>query len=315
MNKMQTLFNWAQQKNCAIVAFNISNMEVMKGITTALNNLQCPAILQVSAGARRYTGSDYLRALFNTAQANTQTTLVLHLDHGDSFELCKDCIDHGFDSVMIDGSHLPFAENVALTKKVVDYAHAHDVWVEGELGEICGIEDAVNVAHSKYTDPAKAREFVQKTGVDSLAVSIGTAHGAYKYAVGSTPALRYDILKQIHAAIPDTPLVLHGASSVIPEYVTTINQFGGQVKDAVGIHERELARAIDDGVRKINIDSDLRLAITATIRQYFHDQPAVFDPRSYLKEAMKAVTAVAERKLKYYTLRNDQSLGQDHHWP
>ena len=310
---MQSLFNWAKEKQCAIVAFNISNMEVMKGLTTALNNLACPAILQVSAGARRYTGADYLRSLFDTAQANTKQTLILHLDHGDSFELCKDCIDHGFDSVMIDGSHLPYEENIALTKKVVDYAHAHDVWVEGELGEICGIEDAVNVATSKYTDPAKAREFVERTGVDSLAISIGTAHGAYKYAPGSTPALRYDILKQIHAAIPDTPLVLHGASSVVPEYVTTINQFGGDLKNAVGIHERELARAIDDGVRKINIDSDLRLAITATIRQYFHEHPAVFDPRSYWTEAMKAVTAVAERKLKYYTLRNVKSLGKDSH--
>lgn len=313
MNKMRTLFNWAEQKHCALVAFNISNMEVMKGLTTALNDLDCPAILQVSAGARRYTGADYLRALFDTAQANTKQTLILHLDHGDSFELCKDCIDHGFDSVMIDGSHLPFAENIALTKKVVDYAHAHDVWVEGELGEICGIEDAVNVAHSKYTDPDKAREFVARTGVDSLAVSIGTAHGAYKYAAGSTPKLRYDILKQIHAAIPDTPLVLHGASSVIPEYIATINQFGGAIKNAMGIHERELARTIDDGVRKINIDSDLRLAVTATIRQYFHDQPAVFDPRSYWTAAMKAVTAVAERKLKYYTLRNVKSLGEDSH--
>ena len=310
---MQSLFNWAKEQQCALVAFNISNMEVMKGITAALNNLSCPAILQVSAGARRYTGADYLRSLFDTAQANTKQTLVLHLDHGDSFELCKDCIDHGFDSVMIDGSHLPYEENIALTKKVVDYAHAHDVWVEGELGEICGIEDVVNVATSKYTDPAKAREFVARTGVDSLAVSIGTAHGAYKYAAGSTPALRFDILKQIHAAIPDTPLVLHGASSVIPEYVATINQFGGEIKDAVGIHEQELAKAINDGVRKINIDSDLRLAITATIRQYFQEHPAVFDPRSYWTEAMKAVTAVAERKLKYYTLRNVKSLGQDRH--
>ena len=275
----------------------------MKGLTTALNHLDCPAILQVSAGARQYTGSDYLRALFETARHNTKQPLILHLDHGDSFELCRDCIDSGFDSVMIDGSHLPFAENVALTKQVVDYAHAHNVWVEGELGEICGIEDAVNVANSKYTDPAKAREFVALTGVDSLAVSIGTAHGAYKYTPGETPKLRLDILEQIHAALPQTPLVLHGASSVIPELVAEINQFGGAIKNAQGIPERNLAQTIDYGVRKINVDSDLRLAVTATIRHYFHDHPEVFDPRVYWKAAMGAVAQVAERKLKEYTLR------------
>lgn len=309
MNKMRELFTWAQQNHRALVAFNISNMEIMKGITAALNNLDCPAILQVSAGARKYTGPEYLRALFDTAKKQTKNQLILHLDHGDSFELCKDCIDSGFDSVMIDGSHLPFAENIALTKKVVDYAHQHDVWVEGELGEICGIEDAVSASVSKYTDPQKAQEFVARTGVDSLAISIGTAHGAYKYLVGSTPLLRFDILKKIHQTIPDTPLVLHGASSVIQAYVQTINQYGGEIKDAVGIDESVLAQTIDDGVCKINIDSDLRLAVTATIRQYFHDNPAVFDPRSYWKEAIKAVTAVAERKLKYYTLRNAENLG------
>lgn len=310
---MKELFDWANQHQRALVAFNISNMEIMKGITAALDNLQCPAILQVSAGARKYTGTEYLRALFNTARSLTKQKLVLHLDHGDSFALCKDCIDSGFDSVMIDGSHLPFDENVALTKKVVDYAHQHNVWVEGELGEICGIEDDVNVSDSKYTNPERAKEFVAKTGVDSLAVSIGTAHGAYKYLVGSTPVLRFDILHEIHQLIPNTPLVLHGASSVIPEYVDTINQYGGEVKDAVGIDESVLARTIKDGVRKINIDSDLRLAVTATFRKYFHDNPAVFDPRSYWKEAIKEVTKVAERKLKYYTLANAENLGKNHH--
>ncbi len=301
-NTAKELFDWAEKNKRAIIAFNISNMETIKGITNALENLQCPAILQVSAGARKYTGTKYLRALFDTAKEMSTVPLVLHLDHGDTFELCKDCIDNGFDSVMIDGSHLDFEDNIALTKKVVDYAHKHNVLVEGELGQICGIEDDINVTDSKYTDPEMAKEFVERTGVDSLAISIGTCHGAYKYAVGSTPVLRMDILEEIHKLIPNTPLVLHGASSVTPEYVSRINEFGGKIENALGIHESAIAKTIDFGVRKINIDSDVRLAVTSTIRKYFHDNTSVFDPRSYLKEAMKEVTKLAEEKLKFYTV-------------
>jgi fructose-bisphosphate aldolase class II len=270
-------------------------------VTAALAKLNCPAILQVSSGARKYASPQYLRALFDAAKATTPVLLALHLDHGDTFELCKDWIDAGFDSVMIDGSAKSFSENVALTKKVVDYAHKNGVWVEGELGEICGIEDEVIAEKSRYTDPKKAKEFVDKTGVDSLAVSIGTAHGAFKYAPGSVPKLRIDILKQIHKLLPQTPLVLHGASSVTPEYVNTIGEFGGDIKNACGIHESEIAKTIAHGVRKINIDSDIRLAVTSTIRKYMHDNPSAFDPRTYLGAARTETQKIAETKLKFYT--------------
>jgi fructose-bisphosphate aldolase class II len=298
---MRKIFEWANARKRAIVAFNISNMETIQGVTAAAAKLNCPAILQVSAGARKYADPKYLLALFNAAKAAAPAPLILHLDHGDTFELCKECIDGGFDSVMFDGSGLPFEENISLTKKVVGYAHKKGVWVEGELGQICGIEDDLAAAAGKYTDPAAAKEFVARTGVDSLAISIGTAHGAHKYAPNTAPKLRLDILKKIHKLLPNTPLVLHGASSVIPEYTEMINRYGGEIKDAFGMPETEIAKTIAYGVRKINIDSDIRLAITAAIRRHLHENPAVFDPRSYLKEARAETERVATMKLKHYT--------------
>lgn len=298
---MRELFDWAEKNERAIVAFNISNMETIQGVLAACQKLNCPAILQVSKGARAYTSPEYLKALFNAAkQAHSQ--FILHLDHGDSFDLCKDCIANGFDSVMIDGSALPFADNVALTKRVADYAHKRGVWVEGELGSIAGIEDNVANENSSYTNPEQAKKFVAATGVDSLAVSIGTAHGAYKYKPNTTPKLRADILEEIHRLIPDTPLVLHGASSVIPEYVDTINGYGGKIENAVGIAESEIAKTIKYGVRKINIDSDIRLGVTATIRKYFTEHPSEFDPRKYLGEARKTTESIAAQKLTTYTV-------------
>ena len=233
MNKMREIFRWAEDKKRAVVAFNISNMETVQGITAACAKLNCPVILQVSKGARAYTSPEYLYALFSAAKKqyeneNTHACppMVLHLDHGDSFELCKSCIDSGFDSVMIDGSSLPFEQNVTLTKSVVEYARPRGVWVEGELGGIFGIEDGISNAETHYTVPAQAKEFVERTGADSLAVSIGTAHGAYKYKPGTKPKMRLDILREIHCQIPETPLVLHGASSVLPNYVKINNDCG-----------------------------------------------------------------------------------------
>jgi fructose-bisphosphate aldolase class II len=304
MNKMRGLFDWAEKNERAIVAFNISNMETIQGIADACQKLECPAILQVSKGARAYASPEYLKALFNAAKRQYKhgnVAFILHLDHGDSYELCKQCIANGFDSIMIDGSGLPFAENITLTKRVVDYAHKRNVWVEGELGSIAGIEDNVAKADSSYTDPQQAKEFVETTGVDSLAVSIGTAHGAYKYKTAA-PKLRTDILEEIHRLIPNTPLVLHGASSVIPEYVGIINDYGGKIENAVGIDENEIAKTITYGVRKINIDSDIRLGVTATIRKYFTEHPNEFDPRKYLGEARKTVARIAERKLTAYSI-------------
>jgi fructose-bisphosphate aldolase class II len=314
MIKMEQMFRWADENNRALVAFNISNMETIQGITAACKKLNCSVILQVSKGARAYANPEYLRALFDAANGISPTGMntgpspgkvpfALHLDHGDSFELCKACIDQGFDSVMIDGSHLPFADNAALTKQVVNYAHSRGVWVEGELGQISGIEDNISAEQSHYTDPAAAAEFVRLTGVDSLAVSIGTAHGAFKYKPGTIPKLRLDILKRIHKLLPNTPLVLHGASSVIPEYIDTINKYGGKIENALGIPEHEIAKTIKYGVKKINIDSDIRLGTTATVRQYFTDNPNEFDPRKYLGEARKTVEEIAARKLRYYTIK------------
>ena len=286
----------AKKRNRAVVAFNVNNMELLQAVTETANDMGVGIILQVSNGARKYASMHYLMSLVRTAAEEIDVPIALHLDHGDSFELCKLCIDGGFSSVMIDGSHLPLEENIALTKKVVDYAKPKGVSVEGELGQISGVEDDVNKAKSYYTDPEEAKRFVKETGVDSLAVSIGTAHGAFKYKEPN-PTLRFDILEQIQKAIPDTPLVLHGASSVTPADVETINKYGGEIKNAFGIDESILAKAIPLGVRKINVDSDLRLAVTATIRRHFAENPTHFDPRQYLGPARLAVKEVVRRKL------------------
>ena len=256
-------------------------------------------ILQVSAGARKYANHTYLVKLVEAAEKETGLPIALHLDHGDSFELCKSCIDGGFTSVMIDGSHLPYEENVALTKKVVEYAHAHGVVVEGELGRLAGIEDAVNVSaeDASYTRPEEVVDFVTRTGVDSLAIAIGTSHGAYKFKPGQKPQLRFDILDEVSKQLPGFPIVLHGASSVIPEYVKMINDNGGNMPDAIGIPEDMLRQAARSAVCKINIDSDLRLAMTGSIRKYFAEHPEHFDPRQYLGPARAAIKDLVEKKI------------------
>jgi fructose-bisphosphate aldolase class II len=287
----------SQKRGVATVAFNVNNMELIQAITTAADEMNTPIILQASSGARKYAGDIYIRKLVEAAVATVKIPVALHLDHGADFESCKSAVDAGFTSVMIDGSHLPFDENVAVTKKVVDYAHKKGVSVEGELGKLAGIEDNVQSDHSAYTDPVAAQEFVKKTGVDSLAISIGTAHGAFKYKPGSNPELRLDILQEIHKLIPNTPLVLHGASSVTPADVKTINQNGGKIEDAMGICEEKLAKAIKFGVAKINVDSDLRLSMTAAIREYFAKNPSHFDPRQYMTYARDHVKEIVKVKL------------------
>ena len=274
-------------------------MEIIQGITEAAKEENAPLILQVSAGARKYANHTYLMKLIEAAVIETGLPICVHLDHGDSFELCKSCIDGGFSSVMIDGSHLSFEENIALTKRVVEYAHDHGVVVEGELGRLAGIEDAVNVseADSSYTDPNQVEEFVKSTGVDSLAIAIGTSHGAYKFKPGTKPQLRFDILEEVEKRLPGFPIVLHGASSVIPEYVQMINSNGGNMPDAIGVPEDMLRKAASMAVCKINIDSDLRLAMTGTIRKYFNEHPADFDPRKYLKPAREAIKEMVRHKL------------------
>ena len=293
------MFKKAYEGGYAIGAFNVNNMEIIQGITEAAKEVNAPLILQVSAGARKYANHTYLVKLVEAAVIETGLPIALHLDHGDSFELCKSCIDGGFTSVMIDGSHLPYEENVALTKKVVDYAHAHGVVVEGELGRLAGIEDAVNVSaeDASYTRPEEVIDFVSRTGVDSLAIAIGTSHGAYKFKPGQKPQLRFDILEEVSKKLPGFPIVLHGASSVIPEYVKMINENGGDMPDAIGIPEDMLRQAAKSAVCKINIDSDLRLAMTGTIRKYFHDHPSHFDPRQYLKPARAAIKDLVEKKI------------------
>ncbi len=275
------MFKRAYEEGYAIGAFNVNNMEIVQGITEACKELNAPVILQVSAGARKYANHTYLTKLVEAAEIETGLPIALHLDHGSSFELCKDCIDGGFTSVMIDGSHLPYEENVELAKKVADYAHPRNVTVEAELGRLAGIEDAVNVsaADASYTDPAQVQDFVERTGVDSLAIAIGTSHGAYKFKPGQKPQLRFDILKEVSDRLPGFPIVLHGASSVIPEYVEMINQFGGEMPDAIGIPEDMLREAAKMAVCKINVDSDLRLAMTAAVRKYLAENPSHFDPR------------------------------------
>ncbi len=293
------MFKKAYDGGYAIGAFNVNNMEIIQGITEAAKEENAPLILQVSSGARNYAKHVYLMKLIEAAIEDTNLPICVHLDHGDTFELCKSCIDGGFTSVMIDGSHHPFEENVKLTKQVVEYAHAHGVVVEGELGRLAGIEDAVNVSakDASYTDPDQVQEFVEKTGVDSLAIAIGTSHGAYKFKPGQKPQLRFDILEEVSKRLPGFPIVLHGASSVIPEFVEIINKNGGKMPDAIGIPETMLRQAASMAVCKINIDSDLRLAMTASIRQYFAEHPDHFDPRQYLKPARENIKKLVKHKL------------------
>ena len=293
------MFEDAYKGGYAIGAFNVNNMEIIQGITEAAKKLNAPLILQVSKGARAYANHTYLVKLVEAAEIETGLPIALHLDHGPDFETCKSCIDGGFTSVMIDGSHLPYEENVALTKKVVDYAHAHGVVVEGELGQLAGIEDDVNVSaeNAHFTDPEQVYDFVTRTGVDSIAIAIGTSHGAYKFKPGQKPQLRFDILEEVSKKLPGFPIVLHGASSVIPEFVEQINQYGGQMPDAIGIPEDMLRQAATMAVCKINIDSDLRLAMTAAIRKHFAEHPDHFDPRQYLKPAREAIEGMVEHKI------------------
>lgn len=293
------MFQKAYEGGYAIGAFNVNNMEIIQGITEAAKEVNAPLILQVSAGARKYANHTYLMKLIEAAVIETGLPICVHLDHGDTFELCKSCIDGGFTSVMIDGSHHTYEDNVALTKQVVEYAHARGVVVEGELGRLAGIEDAVNVnsADASYTDPDQVYDFVTRTGVDSLAIAIGTSHGAFKFKPGTKPQLRFDILEAVQKKLPGFPIVLHGASSVIPELVAMINSNGGKMPDAIGIPEDMLRQAAKMSVCKINIDSDLRLAMTATIRKYFNDHPEQFDPRQYLAPARTAIKELVRNKL------------------
>ena len=293
------MFKDAYEGGYAIGAFNVNNMEIIQGIVAAGKKLNAPLILQVSKGARAYANHLYLVKLVEAAVEESGLPIALHLDHGPDFETCKACIDGGFTSVMIDGSSLPYEENVALTKMVVDYAHAHGVVVEGELGQLAGVEDevSVNAEDASYTNPDQVEDFVKRTGVDSLAIAIGTSHGAYKFKPGQKPQLRFDILEEVSKRLPGFPIVLHGASSVIPEFVEEINKYGGNMPDAIGIPEDMLRQAATMAVCKINIDSDLRLAMTAAIRKHFVEHPSDFDPRQYLRPARDAIEGMVEHKI------------------
>ena len=300
------MFQKAYEGGYAVGAFNVNNMEIVQAITEAAGALNSPVILQVSSGARKYANAKYLIHMVKAACENfPELPIVLHLDHGDSFELCKSCIDDGFTSVMIDGSHLSYEDNVALTKKVCDYAHdvaarGRYVTVEGELGRLAGIEDAVNVSDedAQFTNPNEVEDFVTRTGVDSLAIAIGTSHGAYKFKPGQNPKLRLDILDEIAKRLPGFPIVLHGASSVPQDYVKIINEHGGNMPDAIGIPEDQLREAAHRAVCKINIDSDLRLGMTAAIRLHFATHPDHFDPRQYLTDGRNNVRNVVTHKIK-----------------
>ena len=309
------MFKKAYNGGYAIGAFNVNNMEIIQGITEAAIEKRAPLILQVSKGARAYAKHVYLMKLIEAAIEDAEQTagfdlpIVVHLDHGDTFELCKSCIDGGFTSVMIDGSSKSFEDNIALTRQVVEYAHDHGVVVEGELGTLAGVEDEVKVSaeDSSYTRPDEVEEFVNRTGVDSLAIAIGTSHGAYKFTAAQCtrnekgilvpPPLRFDILDEVAKRLPGFPIVLHGSSSVPQEFVKIINENGGKMPDAVGIPEEQLRKAAEGAICKINIDSDLRLAMTACIRQYFNEHPDHFDPRQYLKPARAAIKSMVEHKL------------------
>jgi fructose-bisphosphate aldolase class II len=303
------MFKKAYEGGYAIGAFNVNNMEIIQGITEAAKECNSPVILQVSKGARAYANRTYLVKLVEAAVIETGLPIVLHLDHGDSFETCKSCIDDGFTSVMIDASSKPFEENIEITRKVVEYAHAHGVVVEAELGTLAGVEDEVSVSEedSSYTRPEDVEEFVRRTGCDSLAIAIGTSHGAYKFkpeqctrnekGILVPPPLRFDILEEVSKRLPGFPIVLHGSSSVPQEYVKMINENGGNMPDAVGVPEEQLRKASSMAVCKINIDSDLRLAMTGTIRKYFNDHPSHFDPRQYLKPARENIKQLVKHKI------------------
>lgn len=293
------MFKKAYEGGYAIGAFNVNNMEIVQGITRAAKKLDAPVILQCSAGARKYASHGYLVAMVKAAAEETGLPIALHLDHGPNFETCKDCIDGGFTSVMIDGSSLPFEENIAVTKKVVEYAHAHGVVVEGELGTLAGVEDDVQVEAEDafYTSPDEACEFVEKTGVDSLAIAIGTSHGAYKFKPGQKPELKFDILQEIGERMPGFPIVLHGASSVNQDHIKMINQYGGQMPDAIGIPEDMLRKAASMAVCKINVDSDIRIAMTAALRKHLAENPTQFDPRQYLTPARDLIEEVVAHKI------------------
>ncbi len=293
------MFRKAYDGGYAIGAFNVNNMEIVQGITEAASELRAPLILQVSKGARAYANHTYLMKLVEAAVIETGLPICLHLDHGDSFELCKSCIDGGFTSVMIDASSKPFDENIAITRKVVEYAHDHGVVVEAELGTLAGIEDEVKVEEgcASYTRPEEVQEFVERTGCDSLAIAIGTSHGAYKFKPGTKPQLRFDVLEAVEKNLPGFPIVLHGSSSVPQEFVDEINKYGGNMPGAIGVPEDQLRQAAKSAVCKINIDSDLRLAMTASIRKYFAEHPADFDPRQYLKPAREAIKKMVMHKI------------------
>ena len=294
------MFKKAYEGGYAVGAFNVNNMEIVQGIVDAAKEEQSPLILQVSAGARKYAKHIYLVKLVEAALEDSNLPIALHLDHGDSFEICKDCVDGGFTSVMIDASHYDFDENVKITKQVVEYAHAHGVVVEAELGRLAGVEDDVNVsdADARFTDPEQAAEFVHLTGVDSLAIAIGTSHGAYKFK--GNPYLDFDRLKKVGELLPNFPIVLHGASSVLPEFVAKCNEFGGNIPGAQGVPEEMLRKAAQMAVCKINIDTDLRLAMTASVREYLAQNPSEFDPRKYLgpaRDAIKGMVLGSSNKL------------------
>ena len=292
------MFKKALVNDYAVGAFNVNNMEIIQGIVDAANIENAPLILQVSAGARKYAKPAYLLKLVEAAIEDTGLDIALHLDHGEDFDICKKCIDDGFTSVMIDGSKHLFEENIALTKQVVEYAHAHGVVVEAELGKLAGVEDNIKVdaRSATFTDPDEAVEFVERTGVDSLAIAIGTSHGAYKFT--GEPYLDYERLKKIHSLLPDTPLVLHGASSVLKEFVDRCNEFGGQIPGAQGVPEEMIRESTKYGICKVNIDTDLRLAMTAEIRRVLIENPTEFDPRKYLGPGRDAITKMVQHKIK-----------------
>ncbi|MBE5821114.1 MAG: class II fructose-1,6-bisphosphate aldolase [Clostridiales bacterium] len=300
------MFKKAQEGGYAIGAFNVNNMEIIQGITQAAKAENAPLILQVSAGARKYAKHVYLMKLIEAAVEDTDLPIVVHLDHGADFDICKSCIDGGFSSVMIDGSKYDFEQNIELTKRVVDYAHERGVVVEAEIGKLAGIEDDVNVSadDAKFTDPDQAVEFIQRTGCDSLAIAIGTSHGAYKFK--GTPKLRFDILEEIVRRTNHFPIVLHGASTVIPEFVDACNKYGGQIPGAQGVPEDMLKKAGQLGVAKINIDTDLRLAMTASIRKFFIENPSKFDPREYLSPARDAIEEMVRHKIRDVLCCNDK---------
>ena len=294
----KAMFEKALKSDYAVGAFNVNNMEIIQGIVEAAQEENAPLILQVSAGARKYAKPAYLLKLVEAAILDTGLDIALHLDHGEDFEICKKCVDDGFTSVMIDGSKYPLEENIRLTKEVVDYAHAHGAVVEAELGKLAGIEDNIKVdaKNATFTVPEEAAEFVAKTGVDSLAIAIGTSHGAFKFK--GDPYLDFERLQEIHKLIPDTPLVLHGASTVLPEFVAKCNEYGGNIPGAQGVPEDMIRKSTQYGICKVNIDTDLRLAMTAEIRKHLIEHPADFDPRKYLAPARDAIRGMVQHKIK-----------------